>query len=452
MSAGEPKVTFEPEAAVAPSIGDSASAGARRIVLARLGSLALVFVGAIILSRTLGPENRGAHAFYVALVILFAAILGLSAPTGGYVLSTRHDAPQRQLAVNSLWLAALAGLVATAIAIVLQAVFAFLPAPLAAVPTWPLLIGVGVAGFAANTHQLQLAFARGRSMAGAALSFGPTTLAAFGYLALPLTGAGLPAALWIFGLAPWVVALAAALVRPPLSIAAFGRVRVRLAGRAIREGLRNYPGEIAGLLHQRADVLLLGVLSTATSLGIYVVAYQSVEPILILSSAGGATILGLGHGRPEVERGAVTARLIREALLVGGALALLAALLSPVLVPIVYGAEFSDAVLPLAILAPGIVALACGRIAMADLLRRNMLERMAAISVSVAILNVGLNLVLIPPFGAVGAATASLTSYSALAVLAIAFDRRASGFAARALVPRRADVVDLVRAWSRPTG
>jgi O-antigen/teichoic acid export membrane protein len=452
MSAGDPNVTYEPDAAAAPSIGDSASAGARRIVLARLGSLALVFVGAIILSRTLGPENRGAHAFYVALTILLAAVLGLSAPTGGYVLSTRHGAPQPALAANSVWLAGLAGLVAAAITILLQAAFGFLPAPLAAVPSWPLLIAVGVAGFAANTHQLQLAFARGRSMAGAALSFGPTTVAALGYLALPLTGAGLPAALWIFGLAPWVVALAAALVRPPLSIARFGRLRIGLAGHAIREGLRNYPGEIAGLLHQRADVLLLGILSTATSLGIYVVAYQSVEPILILSSAGGATILGLGHGRPEVERGAVTARLIREALLVGGALALLAAVTSPFLVPLVYGTEFSAAVVPLTILAPGIVALACGRIAMADLLRRNMLERMAAISVSVTILNVALNLALIPGFGAVGAAVASLTSYTALAVLAIGFDRRASGFAARSLVPGRADVVDLVRAWSRPTG
>ena len=64
-------------------------------------------------------------------------------------------------------------------------------------------------------------------------------------------------------------------------------------------------------------------------LGIYVVAYQTVEPILVLSSAGGATILGLGHGRPEVEGGTVTARLIRETLLVGGALAILAAILEP---------------------------------------------------------------------------------------------------------------------------
>ncbi len=39
-----------------------------------------------------------------------------------------------------------------------------------------------------------------------------------------------------------------------------------------------YPGEFAGMLHQRADVLLLGILATTASLGVYVVAYQTVEP------------------------------------------------------------------------------------------------------------------------------------------------------------------------------
>ena len=85
---------------------------------------------------------------------------------------------------------------------------------------------------------------------------------------------------------------------------------------------------------------------------------------------------------------------------------------------------------------------------MSDLMRRNLLERMAAISVVVMVLNVSLNLVLIPAFGAVGAATASLVTYSIMAILAISVDRRASGFTVRALVPGPTDVVDLLRAWS----
>ena len=209
-----------------------------------------------------------------------------------------------------------------------------------------------------------------------------------------------------------------------------------------------YPGEFAGMLHQRADVLLLGILAPAASLGVYVVAYQTVEPILVLASASAATVLALGHGHPEVERGAVTARLIRETLLSGSLLALLAAATAPVLVPLIYGPAFAASVTPLLILLPGIVALSCGRIAMSDLMRRNLLERMAAISIAVMLLNLSLNLALIPAFGAVGAATASLVSYSVHAVLAIYVDRRAGGFAVRALIPGRADLRDLARAWT----
>ena len=453
MSAGDPRAPSEPDGPagdppVAGSVVDSASASARRIILARAVSLALIFVGSIILSRTLGPDGRGAHAFYVALTVLAATILGLSAPGGGYILAVRQGVPARDLAANAMWFAAINGLLAAAGTVVLQVVFGFLPRPLADIGAWPLLVAVGVAGFSANLHQLQLAFARGRSIAGAVLSFGPYTVAAIGYLLLPVTGGGLAAALWIFALAPYVLAVAAAFVRPPLSVVAFGRARPGLARRSIREGLRMYPGEFAGMLHQRADVLLLGILATTASLGVYVVAYQTVEPILVLASASAATVLALGHGHPDVERGMVTARLIRETLLSGGLLALLAAVLAPVLVPLIYGPDFAASVTPLLILLPGIVALSCGRIAMSDLMRRNLLERMAAISVVVMVLNVSLNLVLIPAFGAVGAATASLVTYSIMAILAISVDRRASGFTVRALVPGPTDVVDLLRAWS----
>ncbi len=345
MSAGDPRAPSEPDLPAgdlpdAGSVVDAASASARRIILARAVSLALIFVGSIILSRTLGPDGRGAHAFYVALTILAATVLGLSAPGGGYILAVRHGVPAPDLAANAMWFSALSGLLAAAGTVVLQVVFGFLPSQLADIAAWPVLVAVGVAGFSANLHQLQLAFARGRSIAGAVLSFGPYTVAAIGYLLLPVTGGGLAAALWIFALAPYVLAVAAAFVRPPLSVVAFGRARPGLARRSVREGLRMYPGEFAGMLHQRADVLLLGILAPTASLGVYVVAYQTVEPILVLASASAATVLALGHGHPEVERGMVTARLIRETLLSGGLLALLAAVLAPILVPLDLRARF----------------------------------------------------------------------------------------------------------------
>ena len=272
-------------------------------------------------------------------------------------MATRRGAAVRELAANAVWMAALTGLLAAAGTVVLQILFGFLPAPLAGVPAWPVLIAIGVAGFAANTYQLQLAFAHGRSVAGAVLSFGPYTVAAIGYLFLPFFGGGLPAALWIFATAPYILAVGAALARPPLSVVAFGRPSARLARGSVREGLRTYPGELAAMLHQRADVLLLGVLAPAASLGVYVVAYQTVEPISSSPRPVQRPSWRSGTEVPRSNVARITARLIRETLLVGGLLAVLAAVTAPVLVPLLYGPAFSASVLPLLILLPGIVAL-----------------------------------------------------------------------------------------------
>jgi O-antigen/teichoic acid export membrane protein len=451
MPPPEPREEPDDPAAVAIGAAATATASARKIVVIRLASLGVIFAASIVIARTLGPDGRGAHAFYVALTVLLSAILGFSAPTGGYILATRHRVPVEDLAANGMWLALLAGVLATGITVAIQALVPFLPQPLAAIPAWPLLVLMGVTGFTMNTHQLQLGLARGRSIAGAVISFGPYTVAAIGYLLLPVSGGGLAAALWVFAVAPYVVAVVAGLVRPPLSVVAFGWPRPGLAARAIRQGLRTYPGELAGIVHQRADVVLLGILAPAASVGIYVVAYQSVEPILILATAGTATILALGHTTDAREGGAVTARLIRETVLIGGLLAVLAAVLAPILVPVVYGPAFADAVGPLIILLPGIVALAVARVAMSDILRRNLLEWLAGIAIIAAALNVGLNLALIPIAGPSGAALASLGSYVLLAAFAIAVDLRAGGFAARTLIPTSADVADVLRAWSPRT-
>ena len=213
----------------------------------------------------------------------------------------------------------------------------------------------------------------------------------------------------------------------------------------MRQGARSYLGELAALLHQRIDVILLGLIGGSAAVGIYVVGYQTVEPILALSAASAAAILALGHGDPSIERGDVTIRLVRQSATLGTIAAVGAFILAPVLIPAIYGADFVESVDPLRILAIGLVGLAIGRIGMADLLRRNMLGRMAAISSTALALNVGLNLLLIPRLGPVGAACSSLVSYWSHATMSLVVVQRASGFAWRSLVPRPLELVEAVR-------
>jgi O-antigen/teichoic acid export membrane protein len=233
--------------------------------------------------------------------------------------------------------------------------------------------------------------------------------------------------LWIFALSPTVVSLVARRLDVGLG-ARLGRPDQAMLRGSLRQGMRSYPGELAALLHLRIDVILLGILAGSAAVGIYVVAYQSVEPILVLSAASAAAILALGHGDPAVERGDVTVRLVRQTVAIGVPLGVLGFVLAPTVVPIVYGADFAPAVQPLQILLVGVIGLAIGRIGMADLLRRNMLGRMAAISTTVLAVNIVLNLLLIPGLGPVGAATASLVSYWLMATLSLTTVRRAAGF------------------------
>jgi O-antigen/teichoic acid export membrane protein len=423
---------------------EEAARSTRSILFVRAISLAVVFVGSVALARSLGPEERGAHGFVTATSIILAAVFGLAAHTGGYILATRHGAVRARLVENAAWFGLATGAAGTLALLGAEAILSPLPPALTAVPAWPLLTFVAIAGFTTNSHEVQLAFAGRRSMAGAVFSFAPYTLAAVCYVVLLVVAPGdLAVALWTFALAPVAVSVLVA-IRTPEARLPVGRPDRLLATGAVRQGLRSYPGELAAMLHQRLDVVLLGLLAPINALGIYVVAYQAVEPILVLSAASAASILALGHGRPDVEGGAVTVRLVRQTLVLGGIGGILAILLAPILVPLVYGPEFAASVGPLRILVPGLLGLAIGRIAMADLMRRNLLGTMAFVSIAAMLVNTAINLVLIPRLGETGAAVASLISYTAYAAAALTVLHAASGFEWRTLRPRRSDVLDVL--------
>lgn len=439
--------TIEGDTALEMSFSAKASASARAVLAARVVGLAATFLGSVALARALGPEGRGAQAFFVACTVILVAISGLSTPIGDYILATRKAIVRRRLAVNAVWLALAAGIVGGLSMGILQSMFGLLPPVLAAVPGWQLAMTLAIVGFSLNAHQIQLALAAGRALAGAFLSFGTFAIAGVGYVGILLAGGGLPAAMWMVVLAPYLAAIVALLARPPLETLVFGAPDRYLAARTAREGVRFFPGDLAAIAHLRIDVILLGVMTPTSAIGVYVVAYQTAEPILVIASAATASVLALGHGLDETGRATAVVRLIRETIVLGGLLALAAAICAPVLIPLIYGAAFSNSVVPFLILLPAVLALAVGRIGNADLIRRNHLEDTVLVSSAALAINVIANLILIPPLGATGAALASLVSYTSYAVLAIAFQRRVSGVKWFDLAPRPSDLASLATAW-----
>jgi O-antigen/teichoic acid export membrane protein len=109
---------------------------------------------------------------------------------------------------------------------------------------------------------------------------------------------------------------------------------------------------------------------------------------------------------------------------------------------LVFGAAWTGSAIPLMILAAAIVALSIEPPVRVMLMRMHRARWISAAACAGMLINVGLNFLLIPFLGIIGAALASLTSYSFYALLMLVLFGRASGLEIRhVFAPRRDDPI-----------
>lgn len=231
-----------------------------------------------------------------------------------------------------------------------------------------------------------------------------------------------------------------ALVRPQL---------VLLLG-TIRFGIRAWVGSFARFLNFRIDQILMGLLATDSALGIYAVAVNASEVLLYLPAAIATALLPIAAGTEPGQRSQQTLRAFRSAALVTTGAVVVASILGPLLLPVVFGTAFRASVEPFVWLLPGALGFAATAVFSNALLaaRSPGLSSLGAL-VSLVV-GVALDLVLIPRFGATGAAAAASTAFLVGGAVAVSAYARQSPFAWRALLlPRRSDL-EVLRALARP--
>ncbi|HET6794532.1 MAG TPA: polysaccharide biosynthesis C-terminal domain-containing protein [Acidimicrobiales bacterium] len=235
-------------------------------------------------------------------------------------------------------------------------------------------------------------------------------------------------------------------VRPRLS--AFDPAVFR---RALSLGARYHVGMAALFLLYRLDALLLNGMSTAAQVGLYSLAVTLAEMVYLLTDTVAQLVLPaqMSSGLDESVR--QTARAIRANVVLAFAAFVALAAASPWLVPALYGGAFRDSVPMLLWLGPGVVALAVARPAGGVLIRLNRPLRISALALCAMLLNVGLNLVLIPRYRGIGASIASSAAYIGLAGAYLVWLKRATGLPVSAVRPRPAELMAAIRA-GRPDG
>jgi O-antigen/teichoic acid export membrane protein len=195
---------------------------------------------------------------------------------------------------------------------------------------------------------------------------------------------------------------------------------LRLAANSARYGLITLPGLVANLVHFRIDQVILNHFLGTGAVGIYAVSVRWAELLLLLDSPLTAASLYRVSTASGEEGYTLTRRLSRAQLLLSGLLGSLLALAAYPLVMVLYGRDYRGAIGPLIVLIPGLIAWSASKILSQYLVYNRGLFWVPTVSAVIsAVINIGLNIVLVPSIGIWGAAIASTLSYSSFALLLV---------------------------------
>lgn len=397
--------------------------------------LVVNFTIAVLVARLLGAEAKGQLSLMQQVPAIAALVLGLGfdAAHAFHVGRQRKD-PSEKIS-DSLLLTAAVSVIGVPVA--LLAMRLLVPA-LAAVPVSTLMLSAAAVPMLLLTAMLggvltglgrigQLAQAQAAA-AGVAVSTA-AGFAALGNLTLTAVVAATVAGLAVSAVLSYLAIGIRALPLPSVSRlrAEFGYAR------------RSYVQSVTGYLEMRQDILLLGVLGSAAGVGVYSVGASLAELLIYIPQTFAAALTARSLQEEAVGGAELTARLTRllTAFVVLAALAL-ATVMRP-LVLAVFGPDFAEAATVFVILAPGIVVWGIASQSGAYLATHGRL--FPRMSTTTLLINLGLNLALIPVLGARGAALATTVSYSIISGYMLWTFCKATGMRlADIIVIRRSDI------------
>lgn len=420
------------------------------MILARWIAFALEAVASVVVARFVGPVGKG------ALTVL-SVIGGIAVQIGNlglHAAATHFTAREADRGGRIAWLClVMAPAIGLGMAGLVGGVLVLFPALIPDVPTPLLLI----------------------TLAGIPFSF---LLLFFQSVLLGQQRARVYNALWVSGrlvalpvvlviLVVFDGGLVALLVAGLCITAGTALVAVRLVFREIREhcrlewallrqmlgyGYRSYVSCVLAFLIIRSDMLLVNYFLGGAQAGIYAVAVNLADLLLVFPTAVGTMLFPRVSARPG-DDGALTAAACRHTAAGMLLLCLGAALLCRPGIRFLYGAAFAGAAGPFLLLVPGVLGLALEMILMNDLAGRGLPPIVMAVPAVGLAVNLGLNVCFIPRFGLAAAAASSSVAYWIMLGIAWRGFQARTGWSARACgVLRRTDLQALWRRIGRRPG
>jgi O-antigen/teichoic acid export membrane protein len=410
------------------------------VFLAQVALYGLAFLLRVLLARGLGDDGLGTYALFFNAVLITGGLASLGVGFGNVYYLNKGTYSYSTLLSGSLFLV----MTTTALTTLALAVYSLAVGTDLFVEGWAYWL-YAVAIPAVVAYLLLTSFLHGASrflaMALVGIAQGGSAFLIAG--ALELFGAldvSTAAAAWTASFVLADIAALAALGLRGLNVAHIFVPSWTALAAQVRYGIPGQVANLAALFSYRLDQFLVAAFVTRAAVGQYTVAVGLAESVWWISTAVSLVLMPRLSGMESRRAGEVTPVICRNTFALSAIAAVALAVISPIAIRILFGAQYDDAIAPLVLLMPGIVAASASRVLGSYLfsqgkIRYNAFATLIALGVTIA-----LDLALIPPMGMEGAAIASSIAYFCALVATLYWYRRVSGGAiSDALVPHKED-------------
>jgi O-antigen/teichoic acid export membrane protein len=412
-------------------------------------TIALGLVSSVITARWLGPEGRGLLATLSVLTGLSLQFGNPGLHTGNVYFVSRQPHRAPQVLGNTLVVSVVAGLIA---AIVASAAAILRPGWFPGIPLPLILVTAAVLPFQFMILLYQNTLLGLNEVAAFNLFEVLNKVLTLAALAawLVLLGGGAAGAVLLFaGMAVLfgAASLAFCARRVPFRPAFDGALFAEM----LRYGGRVYVSCLLSFMVIRSDMLLVNYFRGTAEAGVYSIAVQIADTLLLLPVTIGMILLPRVAGERDDRQDEITARVLRHTALLMTAATVAAGIAVGPVVRLLYGPGFTGAILATWCLLPGVWALGLNGVLMNHFGGRGMPPVTALAPLVGLVINVGLNLVVVPRWGIAGAAATSSAAYAMMLVVSLGtFARGGIGLRRSLLV--RIDEVRGLFGRARPQG
>ncbi len=364
----------------------------------------------MVTTRILGSEGRGVYALVVLVVTVLRNVSGLGIEFGNVFFMGKKRIPEDRLVSNSFCFSVVLGLFTIFIFFVLIQFFNL--SIVQDIPRDLLIISISILPFFLFSVFASYIFLGRKNI----FIYNLLQVAHPGVFCIELIYVMLFHTLYINNI--FYFWASAHILTGFIAVSFFmGKAPIRFrfftseAKRTVAYGLKGYISSLINFLNYRFDFFMINRFLTLTQVGYYSIAVVMAEVLLHVPYTAGTVILSKVSNVSESEANIISPKMSRHVFFLLLLTTFVYSLSATIVFPILFSDQFNAALKPFYLLLPGIIALGSSKVILNDLAGRGMIIINMYVTGITFILQIGLNLLLIPSMGISGASVASSITY-----------------------------------------